>query len=207
MKTLYSIRVHPSLPACFRGQAEQAACPKGNAHILHDLRVYGAAAPPFKEFFMTRETFEIYARRHMDAVFRLAMCLLKSKADADDVTQNTLLALYRTDTVFESDAHVKNWLMHVAANECRKVWRSPWKKRDDFEPYAETLVFDDSASRDLFDAVMALDKDCRGVILLHYYEGYGMAEIADILHIPPGTVGSRLSRARKKLKRVLTEEA
>lgn len=56
----------------------------------------------------------------MDAVFRLAFSYLKSRADADDITQTVLLRFYETDKVFESDAHVKNWLLRVTVNECRK---------------------------------------------------------------------------------------
>ena len=56
----------------------------------------------------------------MDAVFRLAFSYLKSRADADDITQTVLLRFYETAQVFESDAHVKNWLLRVTVNECRK---------------------------------------------------------------------------------------
>ena len=77
----------------------------------------------------TREQFTALAQEHMDMIFRVAFTYLKSREDADDVVQNTLLALYRTDKPFQSEAHLKAWLIRVAVNECKKALRSPWRRR------------------------------------------------------------------------------
>lgn len=153
----------------------------------------------------TGERFDSLARQYMDMVFRLAFSLLKSGSDADDVTQNALLSLYRTDRAFESDAHIKNWLVRVTVNECKKLWRSPWRSNEDFEAYAERLYFEDRRYADLFEAIMALDKKYRAVIVLYYYEGYSIREISELLHVPAATIGTRLSRARALLKDCLGE--
>ena len=55
----------------------------------------------------TREQFTSLAKKHMDMVFRLAYSYLRSREEADDVTQNVLLALWRTDKAFDSGEHVK----------------------------------------------------------------------------------------------------
>ena len=153
----------------------------------------------------TTEEFECLAGRYMDRIFRLAFGCLKSQADADDVTQTVLLRLYEADKEFESDAHLKNWLVRVTVNECRKFWRSPWRRTEDFEDYAGTLTFEQARYEELFGAIMALDKKYRMVIVLYYFEGYSISEIAALLDLPPATVGTRLSRARNKLKDYLTE--
>ena len=155
---------------------------------------------------MTDQQFEALARAYMDTVFRIAFSMTGSKADADDITQTVLLRLYRAEKEFASDAHIKNWLVRVTVNECRKLWRSPWSRTEDFDAYAETLTFEAPEHSELFHAVMALDRKYRTVILLHYYEGYSIAEMAALLGVPPGTVGTRLRRAREKLKDQLTEE-
>ena len=154
---------------------------------------------------LSEEQFTSLAKQHMDMIFRLAFGYLKSKADADDVTQTVLLRLYKTDKAFESDAHVKHWLLRVTVNECKKIWRSPWSRTEDFEAYAETLTFDEPRYAGLFEAIMALDKKCRVAVVLHYCEGYSIAEISALLGVPAGTVGTRLSRAREKLKHYLTD--
>ena len=150
--------------------------------------------------------FNAYAAKYMDTVFRLAFSWLKSPADADDVTQNVLLSLYRTDYPFESDDHVRSWLMKVTVNECRKVWRRPFRSHENIDDYAETLAFEDPSYRDLFEAIMQLDRDKRTVIVLYYIEGYSIKEIAEILNVPAATIGTRLARARAKLAQYLKEE-
>ena len=150
--------------------------------------------------------FNAYAAKYMDTVFRLAFSWLKSPADADDVTQNVLLSLYRTDYQFESDDHVRSWLMKVTVNECRKVWRRPFRSHENIDDYAETLAFEDPSYRDLFEAIMQLDRDKRTVIVLYYIEGYSIKEIAEILNVPAATIGTRLARARAKLAQYLKEE-
>ena len=150
--------------------------------------------------------FNAYAAKYMDTVFRLAFSWLKSPADADDVTQNVLLSLYRTDYQFESDEHVRSWLMKVTVNECRKVWRRPFRSHENIDDYAETLAFEDPSYRDLFEAIMQLDRDKRTVIVLYFIEGYSIKEIAEILDVPAATIGTRLARARAKLAQYLKEE-
>ena len=153
------------------------------------------------------EQFIQRAKFHMDGIFRLAFSCLKSKADADDVTQTVLLRLYESGKVFESEDHVKHWLIRVTLNECRKHWRSPWSRTEDFTDYANTLTFHAPPDREVFDAVMALRPKYRVVIFLHYYEGYKLEEIARLLNLPRGTVGTQLKRAREPLKKSLSEEA
>ena len=140
-------------------------------------------------------------------IFRVAFTYLKSREDADDVVQNTLLALYRTDKPFQSEAHLKAWLIRVAVNECKKALRSPWRRRAEvpIEDFADTLAFEDPRDGELFAAIMALDEKYRAVIVLYYYEGWSILETARILGTPAATVGTRLARARQKLKRYLTE--
>ena len=78
-----------------------------------------------------KEQFVQQARQYMDMIFRLAFSWLKSQADADDVTQTVLLRLYESDKEFDSDDHLKHWLIRVTVNECRKHWRSPWSRTED----------------------------------------------------------------------------
>ena len=156
---------------------------------------------------LTREQFTALAKRHMDMVFRVAFACLKSREDADDVVQNTLLALYRAKKPFQSEEHVKAWLVRVAVNECKKILRSPWRRRSDapIEDFADTLAFEDPRDGELFSAIMGLEEKYRAVIVLYYYEGWSLAETAKLLGIPAATAGTRLARARQKLKRYLTE--
>lgn len=155
---------------------------------------------------MTNEQFTGFAQRYIDTVFRVAYNYLKSSADADDVTQNVFLKLLNEKKDFESDAHVKNWLIRVTINECKDMSRSRWRKMESFEDYADTLVFDNPSHSDLFYAVMALPKKYRLPIYLHYYEDYSTEEIGKILKLPKNTICSQLRRGRDLLRKSLQEE-
>lgn len=154
---------------------------------------------------LTNEQFTSYAQRYIDTVYRVAYNYIMSPSDADDVTQNVFLKLLQARKPFESDAHVKNWLIRVTINECKNLVRSKWWKMESFEEFAANLSFDSPAHSDLFYAVMALPKRYRLPIYLHYYEEYSTQEIAEILKLPKNTVCTQLKRGRDLLKKSLTE--
>lgn len=155
---------------------------------------------------MSKEEFTAFAEKYMDTIYRVAYSWTKNSDDANDVTQDVLIQLYKTTKEFESDSHVKNWLIKVTVNQCKMLFRSTWSKIEDIGEYADTLGFEEKSHLDLFRAVMNLDKKYRVPLLLFYYEGYSTAEIASILGIPEKTVSTRLFRAKARLKDDLKEE-
>ena len=155
---------------------------------------------------MSNEEFVTYAEKYMDSIYRFAYSWTKNPDDANDVTQDVLIQLYKTTKEFESDSHMKNWLIKVTVNCCKMIFRSPWNKMEDIENYGETLGFEDESYLDLFQAVMNLDKKYRVPLMLFYYEGYSTAEIASLLGIPEKTVSTRLFRAKGRLRNYLKEE-
>lgn len=154
---------------------------------------------------LTNEQFTCLARKYIDTVFRTALNCLRSPSDAEDITQNVFLKLLNEKKDFESEDHVKHWLIRVTINECRSLMRSPWRKSLPLEDYAGTLSFDQSFHSDLFYAVMDLPPRYRMPIYLFYYEGYSTEEVAGILKLPRSTVCSQLKRGRELLKKTLTE--
>lgn len=155
---------------------------------------------------MSKEEFVVFTEKYMDTIYRVAYSWTRNSHDANDVTQDVLIQLYKTTRKFESDSHMKNWLIRVTVNQCKMLFRSPWSKMEDIGEYADTLGFEEESHLDLFQAVMNLDKKYRVPILLFYYEDYSTTEIASILGIPEKTVSTRLFRAKAKLKNYLKEE-
>lgn len=154
---------------------------------------------------LTNEQFTCLAEKYIDMIFRVAFNYLGSSSDADDVTQNVFLKLLKERKPFESEIHIKHWLIRVALNECKSLTRSKWWKAESFEEYAASLTFDEPGHSELFYAVMALPKKYRIPIYLHHYEGYSTQEVAELLKIPRGTVCIQLKRGRELLKKTLTE--
>lgn len=154
---------------------------------------------------MTEQEFQTAMDELGDSVFRLAYSWLKNRADAEDVMQETLLKLYTQDP-FDTPEHERFWMVRVAVNECRRLLRSPWRRRTGpLEEAPETAAFDTPAQSELFAEVMALPSRYRAAIYLHYYEGYSVREIAGAMNAKPSTVQTWLMRARGQLKTNLKE--
>lgn len=155
---------------------------------------------------MTDAAFEAAVEQYADTVFRLAYSYLKNRADAEDIMQETLLKLYRAGEIFDSPDHQRNWVIRVAVNECKRLLRSPWRRRTGpLEEAPEIAAFDTPAQSELFQQVMRLPPKYRTAIYLHYYEGYPVKEVAALLGANPSTVQTWLMRARGQLKTILKE--
>ena len=154
---------------------------------------------------LTNEQFIYYAEKYMGTVFRIAFNYMKSRADADDITQNVLIKLYGAKKNFDSDSHVKYWLIRVTVNECKKAFLSPWRRDASIADYADALSFATPEHSELFYAVMGLPKKYRAAVFLYYYEDYSTEEISRLLGIPRATVCTHLKRGREQLKINLSE--
>lgn len=149
------------------------------------------------------EAYEKYA----DRVFAAAFAVCRDRADADDVTQDTFMRYIARGQQYESEEHLKAWLLRVAVNRARDLTRSLWhRSRVPWEDCMAELPFEEPADSRLFAAVMALPERYRTAIHLFYYEDWTIAQIASALHAREGTVKSWLSRGRKLLKNTLMEE-
>ena len=154
---------------------------------------------------LTEEQFCTLAKKHMDMIFRIAFNYLKDRSEADDITQNVLLKLLDTKKEFESDEHIKYWLIRVTINESKKALLSPWRNTEPIEDYASTIAFSMPEQGDVFTALMELPRKYRMALYLHYVEEYSSGEIARILKIPKSTVLTHLSRGRELLRKKLAE--
>lgn len=155
---------------------------------------------------LTKEEFACAVRDHKDTVFRVAFSYMKNRDDADDITQNVFLKLFRSDIAFENPEHLRSWLIRVAINECKSVFRTPWRKMENIEDYAEQLAMPSPKHTELLSMVMSMPEKYRVIIYLFYYEEYSTEEIAELLGVPPATIRTRLARGRKRLKNILTED-
>lgn len=135
------------------------------------------------------------------SVFRLAYSYVKSSADAEDISQEVFLKLYKSKESFTADENIKAWLMKVTANTAKNYLSSAWTKRK--LPLTEDIPLKDEKDYELLEALNRLNKNYRAVIYLHYYEGYSVAEISSMLGISESNVKARLKRGRDKLRAIL----
>ena len=150
---------------------------------------------------------ELYERYATD-VLRVCYFYLGDRQKAEDVCQDVFVRLMTTSPQLQ-EGREKAWLLKVALNRCRDLWRGAWLKRVVLGSPAFELVpapdeIDSLADRqEIMQAINQLPTAFKEVILLHYYQGYGISEIAEMMELPEGTISSRLSRGRKKLESIL----
>ena len=139
---------------------------------------------------------------YSDMLLRIALNRVRSIPAAEDIVQSVFERLMRRRPIFESREHEKAWLIRTAVNLCLSDLRTQSRHGD--LPLDENIAgeFGDD-SYEVLDAVQNLPVQDRYAVYLYYYEGYGVKEIGHLLKEPEGTVSSRLSRARKKLKALL----
>lgn len=149
---------------------------------------------------------ELIYRTYKDNIYAIGFNYFGDPTDADDIVQETFYKLSKSNTAFENEDHIRNWLIRVAVNECKRTSMSFWrKKRKPLDDYIDSLVFESEDEGDLFSEVMKLKPKYRQVIHLFYYEGYSTDEISRLLKISRSAVTTRLARARKQLKEHLQE--
>lgn len=149
---------------------------------------------------------EYLVQRYKDDVFRAAFSILRSPEDAEDIAQETFLRYWDSDAEFDSEAHIRAWLLRVAINRAKNLARSFWRRsRVSYEDYMAGLEFEAREDRSVLEAILALPQKYRIVLHLHYFEDYTVREIALLLAMNENTVKTRLARGRQLLKNTLTE--
>ena len=154
-----------------------------------------------------RSDIQVLFETYRQNVYAAAFSVCKNAADAEDILQETFLQYHQTNKQFDSERHIRAWLLRVALNRAKDVYRQKKRRQETaLEDYMETLTFPSPESSRVFEAVMALPETYRSVIHLFYYEDYTVAEIAKLLHLTQSNVKVRLSRGRKLLKESLGED-
>lgn len=152
--------------------------------------------------------FEMMYEKYATDVLRVCYYYLGDRHKAEDVTQDVFVRLITTCPDLQ-EGREKAWLLKVALNRCRDIWRGAWVKRVILgSPMFELIPAPDEIGKladqqEMLGAINQLPSAFKEVILLHYYQGYGINEIAEMMDLPEGTISSRLSRGRKKLESIL----
>ena len=149
---------------------------------------------------------EIVVKKYQQNLYAVAFNICKNVQDAEDVVQDTFIQYLSEHRDFESEQHVRAWLIRVAINKAKNKTLSFFRRNVlPLEDYIHTLEFESEESCELFETVMKLPEKYRIVIHLFYYEDYSVREIAEILKLTESNVKVRLSRGRMLLRNTLQE--
>ena len=147
---------------------------------------------------MDEQQFLHYIDELTPRLYRICRTMLRSEMDCQDAAQNAVFQAWRYLHTLKNDSLFPRWLIRIAINECRKIYR---KK-------ANTLPLDDATpapdgNERFWEMLHGLDEKYRIPAMLYYGEQYRISDIAAILHLPEGTIKRRLHTARNLLKEEL----
>ena len=150
---------------------------------------------------------ETLMAKYKDNLFAVAFSVCKNGADADDVVQDTFIQYHTLNKQFDSEQHIRSWLIRVAINKAKNIHYSFWRWTSvPLKEYMETLTFETQEAEIIFEEVMKLPEKYRIVIHLFYYEDYTIREMAEVLKVTENNIKVRLTRGRKLLRVALQEE-
>ena len=153
-----------------------------------------------------RDAYEALARASASRLYRIASRVVRDPDVAEDAVQQTLVAMWRELPSLRDPDRFEAWTYRLVVRFClaesRRARRTGVReiRLDELTP-ARSDAFADSDVRDQLDrALAALSVDHRAVVVLHHYAGLSLGEVAEILGVPYGTVGSRLHHATRALR-------
>ena len=145
--------------------------------------------------------------QYQGAVLRTCYLYLCDRSQAEDAVQETFLKVYRNLDRFRGESSEKTWILKIAMRTCYDMNHSGWSRffnrRITPEMLPEASVPFTERDDALTQAVMRLPEKLRRVIILYYYQGLSVREIAETLGITQPSVSSRMKRGREKLKAAL----
>ena len=155
-----------------------------------------------EKLFVGKYTFEQIVHKFSDTVTGICVMRLQNIADSEDCYQNVFYKLYYKSPEFESEEHLKAWIIRVTIHECASYMRKNRKQIPNDKINNEYITFDDNDSYDISWALKKAPEKYREVLYLYYYEQYKVRKIAVILDTKENTVKSLLKRGREILKSV-----
>jgi len=162
-----------------------------------------------------KSLFEDLVLKHQDKIYNLCRHMLDNAHDAEDAAQDTFIKAYQNLDNFKPNASFYTWLYRIGVNTCldykkRPFWESLLRRSDDEEEYNLDPASSEPSPEKIYESkqlglvlrkgLSRLSAKLRAVIVLKEIEGLSYEEIAEVLNVSTGTVKSRLSRAREKLK-------
>jgi RNA polymerase sigma-70 factor (ECF subfamily) len=165
------------------------------------------------------DAFDALLRPRLDRLFRLAIAITRSEADARDATQDACVLAWRELPRLRDRGRFDPWLSQIVVNSCRMLLRrnrrgtireismdDPLRPVTHEEPTDAAEVDQFGETEAIQAAFERLDPAVRSLLVLHYVEGRPLADIAKAIGSPVGTIKWRLSNARAALEKALKVE-
>ncbi|MDO5423804.1 MAG: sigma-70 family RNA polymerase sigma factor [Eubacteriales bacterium] len=152
---------------------------------------------------MKKEQFIQAARELETPLYYTARSILRNDEDCADAVQEGLMHAFEKLHTLKEDRYFKTWLTKIVIRECYDILRKQKKQVPYEDSMQEDAAWEPDRYSELYQAILELPEELRVSVTLYYLEGFSVKETAEILQVREGTVKSRLSRARGKLKECL----
>ena len=172
-----------------------------------------------------RDAFNILVQTYQRQVINLAYGMLSDTEDATDAAQEVFIKIYRNIDRFEGKSSLSTWIYRITSNVCKDFLRKRTRTIQSVSIYESSEDDDDrpmeikdssptpqehmeitETQREVRKALDELPEEYKSVIVMYDLEGLSYDEISNVLQCPVGTIKSRLNRARKALKKNLSEK-
>ena len=165
--------------------------------------------------------FELLMEKHESKMYAVALRMCQNREDAQDCLQDAMLRIYKALPSFKGQSSFSTWAYRITMNTCldelrRKKVRqassldqmldlgwSPVDENNSTERHADNMEL----KRNLSRAIQTLPEEMRAAVVLRDVQGFSYDEIAEMLSTNVGTVKSRISRGREKLREILSKDA
>ncbi|MCK4889527.1 MAG: RNA polymerase sigma factor [Candidatus Aminicenantes bacterium] len=149
--------------------------------------------------------------KYSRTVYNLAFNFCGCSDDANDLTQDIFIKIYKNIDKFDESFNISSWIIRISKNHCIDYWRK--NKKNNFRiDLEDNLVRDENSPEDnliksadlnkLREKILQLKPEVRSLLILRDIQNHSYQEIADSLNIPLGTVKSKINRARIQLAKL-----
>ena len=142
-------------------------------------------------------------------LYKTAKSILDCEDDINDAIQQTIILVYKNIGQLKDEKRFSSWMFRILVNKCRDIWNQNTnrnKKMIDLDENQDIPSLEKEDFSFVNEALNKLNEEYKEVTILYYYDGFSVKEISKILNLPQGTIKSRLSRARKKLEKIIGKE-
>ncbi|WP_297633768.1 sigma-70 family RNA polymerase sigma factor [uncultured Clostridium sp.] len=151
------------------------------------------------------EAFMELIRENKLLMYKVALNMIKRECDIDDAIQETIINAFENIKNLREEKNFKSWLITILINECKRILKKNKKlvlvhefNNEAFEERYENV--------DIIEAINELDNESKEIVILYYFEDLKQEEISKKLNLNSSTVRTKLSRAKKKLYKILGED-
>ena len=142
-------------------------------------------------------------------MYKTAITILKDEDDANDAIQEALYSAYKNYYSLREKSYFTTWIIKILINKCCNIIN----KNKKIAYIDDSVIQNTASSEDNYEIENSLewvlnqiDKELKEIVVLYYYDDFSVADIANVLDIPQGTIKSRLSRAREQIKEIIKKE-